>query len=135
MAKRKVNDDPFSKEYLGFYLPWHVYQKPNAPGAFVVLTNEYDKVGSKWVLRSSKYRRISAQEYSNLISKPTIKFFKALGGYEKVTMGYSDYGYIGVELNFISPGRDRKTLRTFYTPKEWKTSGKWAVAKYNSKRD
>lgn len=135
MAKRKVNDDPFSKEYLGFYLPWHVYKNPNTPGAFVLVTNKYDKVGSKWVLRSSKYRRISAMEYSNGVSKPTIKFFKSLGGYEKVNMAYSDYGYIAYEVNSINPGRTEKTLRTYYTPKEWKHSGKYIVAKYNSKRD
>lgn len=133
MAKRKVNDDPFSKDNLGFYLPYHVYSKPNSP-AFVVLNTYYTKTRSGWMIEEVTYKKITAMEYANMVSKPTQKFFRSIGGYEKVTMGYSDYGYIALEVNSISPDKCDKHVREFFTPDMWKNRGMYYVKKYRAEK-
>lgn len=43
-----------------------------------------------------------------------VQFFKDLGGYEKVSCGYTKAGYLPDELLSISPNRTEKTVRKYY---------------------
>ena len=54
---------------------------------------------------------ISPEEFENIISG--ISFSRSLGGFEKVTKGYTIAGYIPVELSSISPDKKTKIVRKF----------------------
>ena len=58
-------------------------------------------------------RVITEQNYKNIVSDDTIKFFRRLGGRESVTRGYTRVGYLVVRLVSTSPDRQSKTIREF----------------------
>ena len=58
-------------------------------------------------------RVITEQNYKNIVSDDTIKFFRRLGGSESVTRGYTRVGYLVVRLVSTSPDRQSKTIREF----------------------
>ena len=76
-----------------------------------MVEKRYFKAGSKWVLLESKEENISKENYLNIVN--SCKFFRNLGGFERLTKSYTYAGYIPVELNSISPDKKEKVLRTF----------------------
>ena len=54
---------------------------------------------------------INSENFKNIIS--SIPFFRNLGGFERVTKGYTIAGYIPVELSSISPDKKIKIVRKF----------------------
>ena len=76
-----------------------------------MVEKRYYKAGSKWVLSESKEENISKENYLNFIN--SCKFFRNLGGYERLTSGYTYSGYIPVKLNSISPDKQEKIIRSF----------------------
>ena len=56
---------------------------------------------------------ITEQNYKNIVSDDTIKWFRRLGGSESVTRGYTRVGYLVTRLVSTSPDRQSKTIREF----------------------
>ena len=69
------------------------------------------KIGSQWKIFEVIEENISKENYLNIIN--SVKFFRGLGGFERLTNGYTYAGYIPVELNSISPDKKEKILRSF----------------------
>ena len=76
-----------------------------------MVEKRYYKAGNKWVLSESKEENISKENYLNFIN--SCKFFRNLGGYERLTSSYTYAGYIPVQLNSISPDKQEKIIRSF----------------------
>ena len=76
-----------------------------------MVEKRYYKAGSKWVLSESKEENISKENYLNFIN--SCKFFRNLGGYERLISGYTYSGHIPVQLNSISPDKQEKIIRSF----------------------
>ena len=71
----------------------------------------YNKKGNKWVLIEATEKDINKEYYLNIIN--SVKFFRNLGGIERLTKGYTYVGYVPVELNSISPDKMEKVVRSF----------------------
>lgn len=56
---------------------------------------------------------IDFEQYDNITSKDTLKFFRRLGGSETATKAYTSQGYKIVRLVSISPDKQNKTVREF----------------------
>ena len=76
-----------------------------------MVEKRYYKAGSQWKLSESKEENISKENYLNIIN--SCKFFRNLGGYERLTKSYTYAGYIPVELNSIAPDKKEKVVRSF----------------------
>ena len=76
-----------------------------------MVEKRYYKAGSQWKLLDSKEENITKENYLNIIN--SCKFFRNLGGYERLIKNYTYAGYIPVELNSISPDRKEKIVRSF----------------------
>ena len=76
-----------------------------------MVEKRYYKKGNKWVLSESKEENITKEYYLNIIN--SCKFFRDLGGIERLTKGYTYVGYVPVKLNSISPDKKEKVVRTF----------------------
>lgn len=76
-----------------------------------VRTTNYKKHGSRWVETNAETIDITGEYYCNCVD--AVPFFRRIGGYEKVSMGYTFMGYIPVEIISISPSKDKKTVRKF----------------------
>ena len=69
------------------------------------------KIGSQWKIFEVIEENISKENYLNIIN--SCKFFRDLGGIERLTKGYTYVGYVPVKLNSISPDKKEKVVRTF----------------------
>ena len=76
-----------------------------------MVEKRYYKVGSQWKMSATEESNISKENYLNIVN--SCKFFRNLGGYERMTKGYTYAGYIPTSLNSISPDRKEKVVRTF----------------------
>ena len=76
-----------------------------------MVEKRYYKAGSQWKLLDSKEENISKENYLNIIN--SCKFFRNLGGSERLTKSYTFAGYIPTELNSISPDKKEKVVRSF----------------------
>lgn len=85
-----------------------VYEKP------VTMTKrEYIKNGNKWQEVSAETKETDCITYYNVVDPRAVRFFKGLGGIEKVTKAYTKRGFIPVKVESTSPERTRKTVREF----------------------
>lgn len=57
--------------------------------------------------------KISKKQYDNITSDNTIKWFKNLGGSEKVTYDYTCRGYKIIKLISTSPNKENKSIYEF----------------------
>ena len=73
------------------------------------VNQEFDCNSNKYITIEKVTRTITEEVYNNMISKETIKFFRGLGGTEKVTR---KDGRV-TRLVSISPSRELKTIRIF----------------------
>lgn len=76
----------------------------------------YTQVDQKFDCNSNRYitiekntKTITEEKYNNMTSKETIKFFRGLGGTEKVTRK----GGKVIKLVSISPSREKRVIRNF----------------------
>jgi hypothetical protein len=76
-----------------------------------VETVNYEKRGSRWIETGRKTQDLTPVFYCNSID--AVPFFRGLGGYERLEMRYTYYGYIPGTVNSISPDRKNKTVRRF----------------------
>ena len=76
-----------------------------------MVEKRYYKAGKQWKLSEVVEENISKEIYLNFIN--SCKFFRNLGGYERLTNGYTYSGYIPVQLNSISPDKQEKIVRSF----------------------
>ena len=76
-----------------------------------MVEKRYYKAGKSWRLAEVTEENISKENYLNFIN--SCKFFRNLGGYERLTKGYTYVGYVPVELNSISPDKQEKIIRSF----------------------
>ena len=82
----------------------------------ITLTTErYEKTssGKSWKKNpvESNKEVISPEEFENIISG--ISFSRSLGGFERVTKGYTIAGYIPKQVTSISPDKETKIIRRF----------------------
>ena len=82
----------------------------------ITLTTErYERTisGKSWKKNPVESNKsiINSENFKNIIS--SIPFFRNLGGFERVTKGYTIAGYIPVELSSISPHKETKIVRKF----------------------
>ena len=73
------------------------------------IDQKFDYNSNKYITTEKVTRTITEEVYNNMISKETIKFFRGLGGTEKVTR---KDGRV-TRLVSISPSGELKTIRTF----------------------
>ena len=76
-----------------------------------MVEKKYYKVGSQWKLLETEESNITKEIYLNIVN--SCKFFRGLGGYERLTKSYTYAGYIPTSLNSISPDRQEKVVRSF----------------------
>ena len=76
-----------------------------------MVEKRYYKAGKQWKLSEVVEENISKENYLNIIN--SCKFFRDLGGIERLTKGYTYVGYVPVELNSISPDKQEKIIRSF----------------------
>lgn len=85
--------------------------------SYVIELNEvyYSRTESGKSWKSKPYKEhidvINFDNYFNFLS--SVKFFKNLGGYERVTNGYTVAGYVPVKLVSINPDNTIRVVRTF----------------------
>lgn len=72
----------------------------------------YIKRGARWIEVRKEEKEVPATYVFNVFD--AVQFFKDLGGYEKVSCGYTKAGYLPDELLSISPNRTEKTVRKYY---------------------
>lgn len=72
----------------------------------------YIKRGTRWIEVRKEEKEVPATYVFNVFD--AVQFFKDLGGYEKVSCGYTKAGYLSDELLSISPNRAEKTVRKYY---------------------
>ena len=78
----------------------------------IICTQEYqqfDYSTNKYVTIDKVIKTIDEEKYNNMTSKETIKFFRGLGGTEKVTRK----GGRVTRLVSSSPSGELRTIRTF----------------------
>ena len=76
-----------------------------------MVEKRYYKEGKSWKLSEVTEENITKENYLNIIN--SVKFFRNLGGFERLTNGYTYAGYIPVKLNSISPDKQEKIIRSF----------------------
>ena len=78
-----------------------------------MVEKRYYKAGSQWKLLESKEENITKENYLNIIN--SCKFFRNLGGFERITKTYTCEGYIPTKLTSINPDKTKKVIR-YFTP-------------------
>ena len=76
-----------------------------------MVEKRYYKEGKSWKLSEYEEKNITKEYYLNIVN--SVKFFRNLGGIERLTKGYTYSGYIPVQLNSISPDKQEKIIRSF----------------------
>lgn len=73
------------------------------------------KEGTKGAYKLTEERvvNMSEEDYDNMTSAETQKFFRRLGGSETATRGYTKRGYKVVEIISKSPDKTVKQVRSF----------------------
>jgi hypothetical protein len=71
--------------------------------------------GKSWKSKPDtvEHLTVSWEQYLNMTSPDTCRFFRRLGGSEFIKRSYTAYGYLPIELISCSPLRDKKTVRVF----------------------
>ena len=76
-----------------------------------MVEKRYYKAGKSWKMAEVVEENITKECYLNIVN--SVKFFRGLGGYERLTNGYTYAGYIPTQLNSISPDKQEKIIRSF----------------------
>jgi len=75
----------------------------------------YYKSGSRWILEPEKTETFELEQetLNKLCSKDTLKYYRRMGGFERLEYNYFSAGYLPYILNSINPDRTEKHKRTF----------------------
>lgn len=76
---------------------------------YTAMYQQFDYNTNKYITVDVEEKAISVEQYNNMTSKETIKFFRDLGGTEKVTR---KYGRVIKQVS-TSPSGELRTVRTF----------------------
>ena len=76
-----------------------------------MVEKRYYKASKSWKLSEVVEENITKEYYLNIVN--SVKFFRGLGGFERLTKSYTYAGYIPVQLNSISPDKQEKIIRSF----------------------
>ena len=76
-----------------------------------MVEKRYFKAGTQWEIAEVREENISKECYLNIVN--SCKFFRGLGGFERLTKSYTYAGYIPTQLNSISPDKQEKIVRSF----------------------
>ena len=104
----------FREEYKSFLREYPDASCLWEAGKVIELTTiEEEKTGSRWKETGRETELIDLIHYANCVSPDTIRFFKNLGGSERVERSYTKRGYIATQVTSTNPSRDRRTIRRF----------------------
>ena len=72
--------------------------------------------GKSWKSKPDNIQQqiLSWEQYLNMNSTTTCRFFRKLGGYERVERSYTSRGYLPIRLISINPDRTIKIIREYY---------------------
>ena len=76
-----------------------------------IVTYERPVKNSKWIETARKIELIDNRFYFNTIE--STPFMRTIGGYEKIELNYTKFGYIPVKVVSISPDKVKKIERRF----------------------
>ena len=84
---------------------------------YFMKVEEYGRTesGKSWKSKPCKTYNEKIEEYQYEWIFNSVKFFRKLGGSERITKGYTCEGYIPVRLTSISPDKTKKIIR-YFTP-------------------
>ena len=66
-----------------------------------------------YITKSIDFEDVAEQMYRNATAVDTIRFFKRLGGKEKIERAYTSRGYNVVKLTSTSPDGQMRTIREY----------------------
>lgn len=71
--------------------------------------------GKSWKSKPAtvEHSTISWEQYLNMTSPDTCRFFRRLGGSEFIKRSWTAYGYLPVKLISCNPSKDIKIIRVF----------------------
>ena len=78
-----------------------------------VTTQKQIKVGSIFIATETETKTIDVKTFDLLTNKDTLKWFRNLGGSEKVTKTHTSQGYKITKLVSTSPNKKERVVRTF----------------------
>ena len=84
---------------------------------FTETRTHFVKIGSRWKVVDSKTQDVTKEQHNNATAPETVRFFRNLGGYERVERAYTYAGYIPVKVTSISPDRRERTIREYKVEK------------------
>lgn len=83
-----------------------------------VMESTYNRTasGKSWKSKPDEIQhlKVSWEQYLEMNSTETCRFFRNLGGYEKVDCSYTSRGYLPIRLISINPDRTIKIIREYY---------------------
>ena len=87
------------------------------PETITLTTSVYSRTDSGKSWRSKpdaiETETVTPQQVENLTNDDTMRFFRRLGGYERLERSYTAYGFLPWLLTSISPDREIKKVREF----------------------
>lgn len=66
-----------------------------------------------YILEDETTKQITKEQYNNICSDDTLKFFRRLGGSETAERSYTCRGYLITKLTSKNPNSQTKVIRTF----------------------
>ena len=66
-----------------------------------------------YIVEGEKTEQITKENYNNITSKETQKWFRRLGGTETAQRSYTCRGYLITRLTSVSPDRQNKSIYQF----------------------
>jgi hypothetical protein len=66
-----------------------------------------------YILEEEITENLTKEQYTNITSDDTLKWFRRLGGIETAQRGYTCSGYLITKLTSKSPDKQLKIIRTF----------------------
>jgi hypothetical protein len=66
-----------------------------------------------YIVEGSKTETITKENYDNITSKETQRWFRRLGGSETAQKSYTCRGYLITKLTSVSPDRQNKSIYQF----------------------
>jgi hypothetical protein len=66
-----------------------------------------------YYIRTEKTEPISEEQYRNMTSADTLRFFRRIGGSESTIFGYTCNGYKVTRLTSTNPDKTTKIVRNF----------------------
>ena len=66
-----------------------------------------------YIVEGEKTEQITKENYNNITSKETQKWFRRLGGSETAQRSYTCRGYLITRLTSVSPDRQNKNIYKF----------------------